>query len=175
MSEEVICDHTSVGIIARDDQGSILLIERMKFPFGWAPPSGHCDGLSYPVACFKEFQEETGLSVVGAPKPVIPKNSRKDYVCRRGGQYHHWQILEVRWRGEIKPSESETKNACWCSLDEIILLARKTEEYLQSLKLAATLQKELEVGMVKLIEVNWQANPGLEPVWYEFFKELGIL
>lgn len=169
------CDHTSVGVIAHDSEGRILLIERRKFPFGWAPPSGHCDGLDYPVACFKEFQEETGLSVVGAPKPTIPKNPRKNYACRRGGQYHHWQIFEVNWRGDLKPSDSETKNARWCSISEIITLGIKTEKYLKELKLACGLQEELEVSMVKLIEREWQASPGLEPVWCEFFKELDII
>lgn len=175
MSEEIVCDHTSVGVIARDDQGRILLIERRKTPFGWAPPSGHCDGDIYPIACCKEFYEETGLRVVGAPKPILPKNPRKEFKCRRGGEYHYWQILEVNWRGELKPSISETKGAHWYSIDEIRALGIKTENYLRELKLAHSLQEEMEVAMVKLIEREWQLYPGLEPVWYDFFKELNII
>jgi 8-oxo-dGTP pyrophosphatase MutT (NUDIX family) len=124
---ESVCDHASVGVIARDEQGRILLIKRKKYPFGIAPPSGHLDGLSYPVACFKEFEEETGLTVVGAPRPVIPKNPRKDFPCRRGGQYHYWQIFEVSWKGELKPSEDETLGADWYSADQIKVLAENGE------------------------------------------------
>lgn len=175
VSQEAFCDHLSVGVIARDNQGRILLIERRKYPFGWAPPSGHCDGDIYPIACCKEFNQETGLRVVGAPRPIIPKNPRKEFKCRRGGQYHHWQIFEVNWTGDLKPSDSETKNARWCSVEEITILAQKTEKYLQRLKFASTLQEELEASMTKLVEKDWRASPGLEPVWYEFFQELGII
>lgn len=127
MTTDSVCDHTSVGVLAHDEHGRLLLIRRKKPPFGIAPPSGHLDGLTYPVACFKEFQEETGLRVVGAPRPVIPKNPRKDFECRRGGKYHHWQIFEVSWKGELKPSEDETLGAGWYSPEEIKALAANGE------------------------------------------------
>ena len=129
MTETTIpsCDHMSVGVIAQDSLGRILLIERKKFPFGWAPPSGHCDGLTYPVACFKEFEEETGLTIMGAPKPLIPKNPRKYFKCRRSGEYHDWQIFKVEWQGQLRPSPDETKDVKWCSREEIHLLSRKKD------------------------------------------------
>lgn len=140
MAKEIVCDHALVGALARDFEGKILLIERNNFPFGWAPPSGHLDGQTYPVACFNKFEEETGLKVIGAPRPLIPKNPRKYFKCRRGGEYHDWQIFEVNWQGELKPSREEIKNARWCTTEEIQNIAAK-----------------------------------LEPVWYEFFKELKII
>ena len=171
----MVCDHTSVGALARDFEGKILLIERKKYPFGWAPPSGHCDGQTYPVACFNEFEEETGLKLIGAPRLVTLFNPRKYFKCRRGGQYHDWQIFEVRWWGELKPSQDEIKNTRWCSGEEIERLAVKTESYLEKIRQAKILQEELTTAMLKNIEKEWQDNPGLEPVWYEFFKELGII
>lgn len=190
--ETLVCDHTSVGVIARDEQGRILLIERKKFPteflgqlkhgqettpsFGWAPPSGHCDGFSYGVAAFKEFEEETGLKIVGVPKSLIPKNPRKYFKCRRGGEYHIWQIFEVDWQGNLMPSDTETKGARWCAIEEIKEFAKKTERYLWRMKESVKAEEESWTrGIQKSIEQEWQANPGLEPVWYEFFKELKII
>ncbi len=167
MADELRCDNASVGVIARDTKGRILLIERKKFPFGWAPPSGHLDGKTFPVACFDEFEEETGLKVVGTPRPITPVNSRKHFKCRRGGEYHAWQIFEVNWKGELKPSPSEVKNIRWFSQEEIEDLALITRWYLEREKL----QQELSDSM----ERTWQIDPGLEPVWYEFFKELKII
>ncbi len=37
-----ICDNKVVGIIVLRDN-KMLLIERKKFPFGFAPPAGHLD------------------------------------------------------------------------------------------------------------------------------------
>ncbi len=175
MSEQLTCDHTSVGALARDFEGKILLIERKKFPFGWAPPSGHLDGKIYPVACFDEFEEETGLKVVGHPSPVTLFKPTKYFKCRRGGQYHIWQIFEVRWQGVLRPNQDETMDARWCSKEDLEELAAKTLSYLEQVKQAKLLQEELCQAMLKNIEKEWQDNPGLEPVWYEFFKELKII
>lgn len=175
MADETKCDNTLVGALAKDFEGKILLIKRKKFPYGWAPPSGHCDGATYPVACFNEFEEETGLSVVGAPRPVRLYDSRKYFKCWRGGEFHDWQIFEVNWRGELKPSKDETKSVSWCSKKGIEWLATKTASYLEKVRQTKLLQHELCRPMLESVEMAWQINPGLEPVWYEFFKELKII
>ncbi|MDP3792519.1 MAG: NUDIX hydrolase [bacterium] len=172
-----VCDHTSVGVIARDNQGKILMIERKMFPFGFAPPAGHCDGDQYPVACCKEFRQETGLEVVGAPKPLILiKNARTPNMCRRGGLYHFWQVFEVKWKGERQRSLDETKWIGWMSVEEIRILAAKTQEYLQRLKLAEQAEeKSWAVSIKKSVENQWQKSPGLEIVWFDIFQELRII
>src|SRR3989338_9276251 len=175
MSEKLACDHTSVGALARDFEGKILLVERKKFPFGWAPPSGHLDGQTYPVACFNGFEEETGLKAIGAPKPLIPKTPRQYFKCRRGGEYHDWQIFEVRWYGELRPNPDETKNTKWFSAKEIKALALRTADYLAKKGQAELLQEELTQAIWRDLDGEWQISPGLEPVWYEFFKELKII
>ncbi len=178
MSEEKLaCDNTSVGVIARDVAGRILLIERKNFPFGWAPPFGHCDDHSYGAAAFREFEEKTGLKVIGAPKPLIPKNPRKNLKCRRGGQYHDWQIFEVDWQGELKPNRDETKNAKWHTVEEIRDLAEKTRNFIGRMIALynPAIPASAKVSTIEALEKEWQAHPGLEPVWCEFFKELKII
>lgn len=171
------CDRTSVGVIARNGQGKILVVERKKFPFGYAPPAGHCDGDQYPVACFKEFRQETGLEIVGAPKPrPLIKNARTNNQCRRGGLYHLWQVFEVEWKGDLQPSLDETKWVSWMSVEEIRILAAKTQEYMQRLKLAEKAEeKSWRASIKESIEKQWQESPGLEPVWFDIFRELEII
>ena len=179
MSDELICDHASVGVIARDEQGRILMIQRRKYPFGFAPPAGHLDGLTYPLACHKEFEEETGLKVVGAPKPLIPKNPKKGLPfggCRRGGEYHHWQIFEVQWAGELKLNKSETKFLGWMKVEEIKKLAERTKEYLSRWHMARKAEEASWTSAIReSLDKGWEKSPGLEVVWYEFFQELGII
>jgi ADP-ribose pyrophosphatase YjhB (NUDIX family) len=153
------CDNMSVGILAwRGDE--LLMIQRKKEPCGFAPPAGHLDGDSYPKACAKEFKEETGLSIVGAPRPVVLLNGGySSNECRRGGQYHYWQIFEVKWTGELKLNKEETLGVGWIGKTSIELLAEITEKY--------------RAG--KMTERRWRSCPGLEPIWYDFFKELAII
>ena len=73
--------------------------------------------------------------------------------CRTADQ----QAAETE--GELKPSQEETKQAGWYSKDELKQLAKKAEDYL--------------AGTIK--EDEWQNQPGLEPVWYDWFKELKII
>jgi len=74
------CDHTSVGIIVRQGD-KFLLIERMKFPFGFAPPAGHVDGdESFEIAARRELTEEVGLEAVSIK---LLFEGRKENVCRR--------------------------------------------------------------------------------------------
>ncbi|MDP3697636.1 MAG: NUDIX hydrolase [Candidatus Taylorbacteria bacterium] len=171
-----ICDNTSVGIIARDNQDRILMIQRKKYPFGYACPAGHCDGDAYPRACHKEFEEETGLKVVGAPHPVIPKNPRKENKCRRGGEFHYWQLFEVNWTGELRQNEEETKWVGWMAVEEVRHLAAKTQEYVRRWKLAGqAMERSWTEGIRESLEKEWEKSPGLEIVWYEFFQELKII
>lgn len=189
MSKEKPCDNASVGIIARDADGRILLVERKKFPFGWAPPAGHLDGLTYPMACFSEFEEETGLKVVGAPRPLNLKHSRKYLRCRRGGRYHDWQIFEVNWRpgegsneagiasGELKPNQEETKNIKWHTLDEVYDLVEKTRIYLSRMMALSNpaIPSGITYTAISMLEKDWEERPGLEEVWCDFFQELKII
>ena len=61
--------------------------------------------------------------------------------------------------GDIKRSEDETKQAGWFSKEKITTLAKRTGEYLSG----------------NISENDWQNNPGLEPVWLEWLRELKII
>ena len=151
-----VCDHTSVGMLVWRD-GKLLLIERKKFPFGFAPPAGHVDGdESFETAACRELKEEVGLGVVTMK---VLFEGRKDNMCRReDGAWHYWKIYEVKALGSVKNSKEETKKYCWADKRKLEKLARKTEEYLKG----------------GISEKNWQKSPGLEPVWHEILKDLGI-
>ncbi len=153
------CDNASVGMLAwRDDE--LLIIQRKKKPYGFAPPAGHLDGDSYPKACARELREETGLGIVGAPRPIVLLNGgHRLNECRRGGQYHYWQIFEVIWIDKLRLNKEEALGVGWVSKKRIELLAEITEKY--------------RAG--KMTERQWRSCPGLEPVWYDFFKELGVI
>ncbi|OGM76683.1 hypothetical protein A2210_01515 [Candidatus Woesebacteria bacterium RIFOXYA1_FULL_40_18] len=151
------CDNKSVGMLIWKD-GKLLLIERKLFPFGFAPPAGHIDDKgSFENAAKEEVQEEVGLNLI---KLKLLTEGKKNNKCRReGGSWHYWKIYEVKANGELKPSHDETKQAGWYDKDDIKKLANKTRLYLEG----------------RILEDKWQESPGLESVWYEWFKELGII
>lgn len=138
--------------------GSILLIERMKKPFGFALPAGHVeDDESYDQAAVRELQEEVGLI---ATSVQLLAEGRKENSCRRErGSWHFWKIYRLSVEGEVKRSLDETKRADWCSLEEIKELAKRTESRATG----------------NITEETWERSPGLEPVMYEWFKELHII
>lgn len=141
----------------KDDK--LLLIERRKPPFGFAPPAGHVDGRpSYESAARAELREEVGLEALDL---ALVADGRKNNPCRRPkGTWHHWKIYKVSsFAGSLSPSPSETKRSVWCDRNELLHLALRTRQYLKG----------------NLDEDRWQASPGLEPVWYDWFTELGIL
>ena len=152
-----ICDNKSVGMLVYKNE-SLLLIERKKFPFGFAPPAGHVDDKgTFENAAKEEIEEEVGLTPL---KIELIKEGRKENPCRReGGTWHYWKIYKVEAEGDIKRSEDETKQAGWFTNDQIKELAQRTEIY--------------RAG--KLSEEEWQKAPGIEPVWYDWLKELQII
>ena len=151
------CDNKSVGMLVWKE-GKLLLIERKKPPFGFAPPAGHLDeDNSFEHSAQRELKEEVGLESKNIELQI---EGRKENACRReGGSWHYWKIYKVEADGEIKRSVDETKQAKYYSLDELKELANRTEEFLR--------------GNIKTDE--WEKLPGLEPVWYEWLKELKII
>lgn len=160
------CDNKSVGVIIRNEMGDFLMIERMKFPFGFAPVAGHVDegGEDYEAAAYRETLEEVGLGL--DKKTLLLDRVLENQLstdCKRGGgegPWHHWQVYRAEeWSGEVKRSEDETKQAIWLTRSEIGALAERTEAYMRG----------------KISEKEWEASPGLEEVWYRIFKILEIV
>jgi len=151
------CDHTSVGMFVWND-GKLLLIERKRFPFGFAVPAGHVDGdASFEIAAVRELGEEVSLKALDLE---LILDIRKDNPCRReDGTWHHWKLYKVNVSGELSRSLGETKQARLFTVDQIKDLSKRTEKYMR---------KEIS-------EDEWEKSPGLEPVMYELFKELNII
>ncbi|NVN97029.1 NUDIX hydrolase [Candidatus Nomurabacteria bacterium] len=152
-----ICDHKSVGMLVYKED-KILLIERGRSPFAFAMPAGHVDeDATFEEAAIRELKEEVG---VDAKSIELVAEGRKENKGRRVDcTWHYWKIYKVEVEGKIDRSLDETKQAGFYSIDQIKIFAERTEKYLN---------KEIE-------EEEWNKNPGLEPVMYEWFKELKII
>lgn len=158
MSDKV-CEHTSVQVLVWQED-KLLLIERKRFPFGFAPPAGHCDGDDYETAARRELREEVGLEAENLK--FLFEEKRKNPCRRPGGTWHYWKVYEVKLPGPvvIRRSLDEAKQAGWYSKEKIKRLAERTEKYL--------------VGEIS--EEEWQKSPGLEAIWYQWFiKERKII
>lgn len=152
-NSEKVCDNKSVGMII-EKQGKILLVERMKPPFGFAFPAGHVDNHgSFEQAAIDETFEETGLKVT---KLELIFEGKLDNYCRRtGGTWHDWKIYKTEVEGKINFSKEESKGCGWYTREQIIKLLDRTQKYLQG----------------KISEEDWIKHPGMEPL---FELQLGI-
>ncbi|MGB8346588.1 MAG: NUDIX domain-containing protein [Ktedonobacteraceae bacterium] len=158
-SSPSVCDHTSVGILVwRGNE--LLLIERRKFPYGFAPPAGHVDGdPTFEFAAWRELEEEVGLMATSFR--LVAEGDRPNRCRRVNGTWHHWKVYRAQVEGgqPVRASIAETKQTGWYTREKLADLARRTEQY--------------RAGLIS--EERWQAAPGLEPVWYDWLTHLGVL
>lgn len=135
--------------------GRLLLIERGRPPYGYAPPAGHVDGRkSFEEAARAELAEEVGL-VANRLDLVI--EGRKNNPCRReNGTWHFWRIYVVDALGDVLPNPSEAKRYLWCTRANLEEFKCRTDRYLKG----------------ELADTDWMREPGLEPVWREWLFEL---
>lgn len=152
------CDHKSVGIVV-SHKGRILLIERAKPPYGYAAPAGHVDEHgSFYEAALSELYEEVGLSKCDL---TLLREGCKKNPCRRpGGTHHYWKIYGTEVNsGVIAIERQEVKSFIWATSKDLARLAARTERYLDG----------------NVSDEDWNSKPGLEPVWKEWFCDLGLL
>ena len=136
----------------------LLLIERRKPPFGFAPPAGHVDDdASFEIAAKRELKEEVGLDTEGIE--LVTERRKKNKCRREDGSWHYWKICKVQVSGSLQRSKEETKQAHFYSKNDLSKLALRTEQYLSG----------------DISEKDWEKSPGLEPVWLEWLKELKII
>jgi len=163
------CNHTSVGVIVERGD-TYLFFKRVKFPPGYAAPADHVDELPYlnhpdeagiyEEAAGRELEEEVGLV---ARRLTLVLETTTLYPCRRipldGGEasparvvgnepWHRWRVYRA-----------ETRDLQWLTKEQLQAKAARTTLYLQG----------------RITEQEWQADPGLEPVWKDFFEQLHIL
>lgn len=171
------CDNTSSGIIFEKDS-SILLINRFNYPEAITLPAGHLDGDNPMGNAKRESKEEVGL-LPGELKLVFEGDINNP--CKReDGNHHYWFVFRaVDWGGELKAG-SDAKKAFWASAEELKAFARRTEYFMKKYTVP-----HFEVGRLtfaifgdsekKNTDPEWEAEPGLEPVWYKILKELKII
>lgn len=148
------CNNTSVGILVwRDDR--LLLIERRKPPYGWAPPAGHVDdGETYLDAAHRELYEEVTLK---ASSMHLMLTATYHNRCRRPrGDFHHWQVFEATCDGHPVRSKDETCSIRWATRAELEELSDLSSTHMTA---------NVDSG-------TWQQNPGLEPVWMKILRAL---
>lgn len=109
--------HYSIGaLIKRGDQ--YLLIDRVKFPFGFAGLAGHIDeGEDEVSALLREVSEESGLQV--EKHELLLEEELNWNECSRGVGTHYWYLFSCEVSGEIKQNIKETKSIDWYTIDEI--------------------------------------------------------
>ncbi|MBI4895020.1 MAG: NUDIX domain-containing protein [Candidatus Aenigmarchaeota archaeon] len=109
--------HYSVGaIIIRSDR--YLLIDRVKFPFGYACVAGHRNpDETDEEAVDREVIEETKLVVVRKKlvyTEVVPWNT-----CSKGINVHDWKVYECDATGDVLIDPGEAKSYGWYTREEI--------------------------------------------------------
>lgn len=136
----------------------LLLIERGQYPWGFSVPAGHVDGdVTYEESAERELFEEVGLTAVALALEI---EGRKENQCRRQeGTWHYWKLYTVEVTGTLERSLEEVKHVRWYSKEEINALAKRTEQYNRG----------------DITEDEWEREPGLVPVMYEWFQELQII
>jgi 8-oxo-dGTP pyrophosphatase MutT (NUDIX family) len=155
---ETLCDNKSVGVIIRNEQNQILLIDRARFPFGLAAPAGHIDDHGgAEQAAINEVFEEVGLTIPLTGLRRVITDLRIENQCRRqGGNYHDWTVFTAEnSSGTLIASNDEILESKWIAPDELQTLADKTIE---------TLSTPIEKGQQLL-----------EPAWIRLFNAIGIL
>jgi 8-oxo-dGTP pyrophosphatase MutT (NUDIX family) len=154
------CNNTSVGIIVKRNE-CLLMIERRRPPYGWAAPAGHVDdGESYIEAARRELMEEVGLSAGPNTLTLVAGGTYGNRCRRPGGTHHRWEVFET-YRDQSDPvrNQDEVRAMAWMTLPEIASLARLCRSHLNR-----------NAG-----PDEWRDYPGLEPIWLEFFTDLGYV
>lgn len=114
------CPGDSVGgILYKGDK--ILMLWRLSYPQGWAPPAGHVDKHGSSEQALKnEFKEEVGIEVLDA-KLIF--NGVINNPCKRGFNQHEWFVCEIpegSWQGEPRVMEPEkAREVRWFTEEEI--------------------------------------------------------
>ncbi len=109
--------HYSVGAIIEKDS-KYLLIDRAKFPLGFACVAGHIDeGEDAETALKREVAEESGLIV--RDFQLIAEEELDFNTCRRGVTVHYFYVFRCQAEGQIDRNVAETKSIGWYNIDEI--------------------------------------------------------
>lgn len=179
-----VCDHTSVGLVLIDERFripemmSILMIERHNYPQALALPAGHCDGDDFWVALERESMEEVGI------RPICSKlvfGGRVNNPCKReDGSHHVWGVFRsTQWDGEVAAG-SDAKRFFWTTFEELRKCAARTEFFIKKYSIDWQDVDKLTKAIFgdpknPQVDSEWQAEMGLEPVWFFILKKLNYI
>lgn len=119
------CSGRSVGAIIKKNN-KVLLLERVFFPLGWAPPGGHIDKGELPkAAVIREIREETGL--IATSCRLLTKGKRVKDLCWAKRKYHDWWMFECQYKGRVRLDKGESKKFRWFPVNKIKNNAKITD------------------------------------------------
>lgn len=157
-----VCDNASVGVLIFDGQGRLLLIERGRWPWGWAPVAGHVydEHDSTEAAAYAEADEEVGLHLEHLEEVAGGWRTNR---CRRpvaeGAPVgHQWTLYRATATGEPHTT-AEARSVRWAPPAELQSLADRTAAHARG----------------DLTAEEFAAAPGLEPVWVYWLNVLGLI
>ena len=154
---ESLCDHKSVGVIIKNPNDEILLLNRARYPFGLAAPAGHIDDHGSPEqAAVEEVFEEVGLTIpISGLIKVIDHRRINNWCRRQNGDHHIWTVYQANdVVGNITASLDETRGAFWHSRADLQYITDASRRH----------TKPARAG-----------NQLFEPIWLDFFTELGYV
>lgn|GEM_PF-1656732 len=165
-----LCNNLSEGQIIWTSPDHLIVIDRGNYPQAKAMPAGH-----EPVA--QEVAEEVGLMIL---ENELVWQGMIDNPCKReGGTHHYWKVYETnRASGEIKAG-SDAKRASVMSWLDFAYIASRTEHFMLKYGISYHQVGDLTRAIFgtdptgQETDPEWKENPGLEPVWYYIFRDLG--
>ncbi len=144
------CPDGSVGVIFKNNEGKILMLERKTEPLGWASVAGHLDGQNPEKQAVAESLEEVGLKakklnlLLGPVEIMNPCRRPKDSQIKYN--YHDWWVFEaVEWEGPADGGTGEPKSG-----------------------------EPDKIGEVKWFDVSEIVGLNLDPAWKILFPMLKI-
>lgn len=113
------------GVILRNPDRKILLLDRREGVLGWACPAGHYQENELGYACMvRELEEETGICKMALRNITALFNNCIGNPCNRGAKFHKWAIFTADIfsdRVELREPDKH-KGIGWFSWDEIEVL-----------------------------------------------------
>ncbi len=157
------CDNHVVGVLIHDAAGRLLMFQRATPPPGVAPPAGHVEHHgSADDAAVAEVREEVGLTVVRL-RPLLsawlPDSCGSRDLPGPQGFDHRWTVYRADVTGEVEADVREARHPYWYTPAEVQALTDRTVAYAHG----------------RLSAEEFAAEPGLEPVWVGFLRDLGLV
>jgi len=104
----------TVDIIIRDNNGQVVLIERLNEPAGWALPGGFVDyGESLEIAARREAREETGMDLLDLWQFHAYSDPERD-----PRQHNISMVFTALGQGALHAGD-DAKAARWFALDAL--------------------------------------------------------